>query len=164
MGASADDSKRTHTPLESIFNEDWVPYPLVTISIDVVDGSTPDKQDRSNEASAPPANRIYDEKVHNIALLRSPGRREKQIRLTMSDPPVVSLTIAPKQYCHTTELHRMVLDGDAKSLEEKLKEHKLDINSKDSFRNTPLILAAVLGRTECIKVLLINGAKIRSRK
>ncbi|GAB5354463.1 hypothetical protein AAMO2058_000120900 [Amorphochlora amoebiformis] len=57
----------------------------------------------------------------------------------------------------------MVLDGDAKSLEEKLKEHKLDINSKDSFRNTPLILAAVLGRTECIKVLLINGAKIRSR-
>ncbi|XP_012266181.1 ankyrin repeat domain-containing protein 13C isoform X2 [Athalia rosae] len=56
-------------------------------------------------------------------------------------------------------LHKCVFNGDFKELSYLIKTH--DIAEKDKQGNTPLHLAVMLGRKECIHVLLGHGAPIK---
>eukprot|EP01137_Pigoraptor_chileana_P000350 Opistho-2@36367 len=58
-------------------------------------------------------------------------------------------------------LHRLVFEGRADELRRLLASRKHDVNERDTAGNPPLVLAAILGRTECLSLLLAAGAAVR---
>ncbi|OUM61025.1 hypothetical protein PIROE2DRAFT_13062 [Piromyces sp. E2] len=65
----------------------------------------------------------------------------------------------------TYPIHRCVYRDDAVSLKEILKDDKFkqQINDKDNHGNTPIHLALMLGRRNCIVTLINNGCDIITR-
>ncbi|XP_065572434.1 ankyrin repeat domain-containing protein 13C-like [Artemia franciscana] len=57
------------------------------------------------------------------------------------------------------KLHRAVFENDIKLLSSLIKQE--DVNEKDKFGNTALHLAVMLGRKECIQLLLAHGARVK---
>ncbi|XP_015117145.1 ankyrin repeat domain-containing protein 13C isoform X1 [Diachasma alloeum] len=56
-------------------------------------------------------------------------------------------------------LHKCIFQGDIKTLSFLLRTH--DIAEKDKHGNTPLHLAVMLGRKECVQLLLAHGAPVK---
>ncbi|XP_034939862.1 ankyrin repeat domain-containing protein 13C isoform X2 [Chelonus insularis] len=56
-------------------------------------------------------------------------------------------------------IHKCIFQGDIKSLSSLLRTH--DIAEKDKHGNTPLHLAVMLGRKECVQLLLSHGAPVK---
>ncbi|XP_011866802.1 PREDICTED: ankyrin repeat domain-containing protein 13C isoform X5 [Vollenhovia emeryi] len=56
-------------------------------------------------------------------------------------------------------LHRCIFQGDVKTLNILIRTH--DITEKDKQGNTPLHLAVMLGRKECVLLLLAHGAPVK---
>ncbi|KAK0183172.1 hypothetical protein PV327_001239 [Microctonus hyperodae] len=56
-------------------------------------------------------------------------------------------------------LHRCIFHGDLKTLSSLIR--KYDISEKDKHGNTPLHLAVMLGRRECVQLLLAHGAPVK---
>jgi len=65
----------------------------------------------------------------------------------------------------TYPIHRCVYRDDAVALKELLKDEKIkkQIDDKDNHGNTPLHLALMLGRRNCIVTLINNGCDIITR-
>ncbi|KAF5284253.1 hypothetical protein FQR65_LT00253 [Abscondita terminalis] len=59
------------------------------------------------------------------------------------------------------ELHKAVFENDLKSLSRLLRKH--DVAEKDKHGNTALHLAVMLGRKECVQLLLKHNAPVRSK-
>ncbi|KAI5642251.1 hypothetical protein NE865_05613 [Phthorimaea operculella] len=56
-------------------------------------------------------------------------------------------------------LHECVFGGDVRKLSALLRQH--DVTRKDKHGNTPLHLAVMLGRKECVQLLLAHGAPVK---
>ncbi|XP_046750473.1 ankyrin repeat domain-containing protein 13C isoform X1 [Diprion similis] len=56
-------------------------------------------------------------------------------------------------------LHKSIFHGDVKELSYLIRTH--DIAEKDKQGNTPLHLAVMLGRKECVQLLLAHGAPVK---
>ncbi|KAJ8687231.1 hypothetical protein QAD02_023025 [Eretmocerus hayati] len=56
-------------------------------------------------------------------------------------------------------IHKCVFEGDVKNLTTLLPYH--DMTAKDKHGNTPLHLAVMLGRKECIQLLLTHGVPVK---
>ncbi|KAL6424444.1 hypothetical protein ACFW04_009896 [Cataglyphis niger] len=56
-------------------------------------------------------------------------------------------------------IHRCIFQGSVKTLSSLIKTH--DIAEKDKQGNTPLHLAVMLGRKECVQLLLAHGAPVK---
>ncbi|XP_066588424.1 uncharacterized protein [Prorops nasuta] len=64
-------------------------------------------------------------------------------------------TIEKEEY----PLHKCIFHGDVKMLSSLIRTH--DISQKDKQGNTPLHLAIMLGRKECVQLLLAHGAPLK---
>lgn len=58
-------------------------------------------------------------------------------------------------------LHECVFSGDKQKFSQLLRTH--DVQKKDKHGNTPLHLAVMLGRKECVQLLLAHGALVKVR-
>jgi len=164
------DCKRSGT-LDEDENDVVVPYPLVTVSIDLVDGAAL-KSGKKKELLLESKD-VYDFRAFSEIdryLVKAPlqdhdddGKGKKWTYDHDKSSFCVSVSIFPREYQRTLRMHRMVCENDAKSLKKLLEEQKYDVNSQDSYGNTALVLAAMLGRTECIIILIKHGAKIKQR-
>lgn len=56
-------------------------------------------------------------------------------------------------------LHKAVFENDLKSLSRSLRKH--DVSVKDKHGNTALHLAVMLGRKECVQLLLKHDAPVK---
>ncbi|XP_058795935.1 ankyrin repeat domain-containing protein 13C isoform X1 [Phymastichus coffea] len=56
-------------------------------------------------------------------------------------------------------IHKCIFEGDMKTLSSLIRTH--DITAKDKQGNTPLHLAVMLGRKECVQFLLTHGVPVK---
>jgi len=140
-----------------------VPYPLVQLSVGPVgvEGEVRGGEDGSlGECIERNPSSVYGNTEKDRFLLNSPSPERKQPNFEeKAEERLVRLQIKPCVYVKSLELHKLVLYNRFKDLEELLATQKFDVDSIDGFGNTALLLAATLGRAECIKILLENGAK-----
>lgn len=62
-------------------------------------------------------------------------------------------------FCEDLPLHKCIFNGDIKTLSSLIRTH--DLTQKDKQGNTPLHLAVMLGRKECVQLLLAHGVAVK---
>ncbi|XP_051170827.1 ankyrin repeat domain-containing protein 13C isoform X1 [Leptopilina boulardi] len=67
--------------------------------------------------------------------------------------------MAESMFCEDFPLHKCIYNGDIKSLSTLIRTH--DLTQKDKQGNTPLHLAVMLGRKECVQLLLAHGVPVK---
>jgi len=141
-----------------------VPYPLVSLRIDVGPNpsTVPAKDSETTVFSS-----MATASARDRYLLKSPERdvdlKPNDLKIKSKGFSFVKLSIVPRQYERSLLLHKYVLESRIEELKSALEKNVYDVNSVDSFGNTPLILAATLGRTEFIRLLIKHGARIKTR-
>lgn len=73
-------------------------------------------------------------------------------------------TMGDNDNTDNTELHKAVFSNDLPALSALLraaKDKKVDVSAKDQHGNTALHLAVMLGRRDCVQLLLAHGAPVK---
>ncbi|XP_030376955.1 ankyrin repeat domain-containing protein 13C [Scaptodrosophila lebanonensis] len=90
------------------------------------------------------------------ALLRTPTAPESACR-------AVDLSVEAGNEASMYPLHQSVFEDDIKALQRLLLLHTApeEVGRKDKHGNTPLHLAVMLGRKQCVRLLLAHGAPVK---
>jgi hypothetical protein len=96
----------------------------------------------------------FEEEIKKCLNLNKATRTCKQLQALMRE-------VKGKYGC--TQLNYFASEGMTESVNRMLLMKGIEIESKDIFGNTPLILAALKGHIEICKLLLDHGAKIESK-
>jgi ankyrin repeat protein len=85
---------------------------------------------------------------------------EKSNNLSKEQPEMLNKAQKPRKATPKIDIHTAVLKNDIKTIKEHIAA-KTDLNVKESFGgSTPLISAALFGRTEIAKLLINAGANL----
>jgi hypothetical protein len=98
----------------------------------------------------------YEEEIKKCLNLNKATRQCKQLQALMRE-------VKGKNECWLTQLNYFANEGMIESVKRMLLIKGIEIESKDSYGNTPLINAAFNGEVEICKLLLDHGAKIESK-